>query len=879
MTRERWQQIERLYHAALNHPASQRAAFLNDACACDEAVRQEVESLLGYEGDADRFIETPALEIAASVLAADPDWSLTGRRIGSHYYAVERIGAGGMGVVYRARDVRLERDVALKVLPASSLGDERAGTRLLQEARLAASLNHPHICTIYEAGEIDGQFHIVMELVGGRPLGDVIPSDGLPLESVVRYGAQIADALGYAHEQGVVHRDLKTANVLITMDGRAKILDFGIATRHHQEPAGETRSRDSLAGADVAAGTLPYMAPEVLRGTMADARSDIWALGVVLYEVASCHLPFNGQTDIELTAAILRDDPAPLPPGVAAGLVTVIQKCLRKDPTQRYQHAAEVRAALEAVGASVQSGGAETPQRAAGRRSIAPRLMAGAIILALVLVGFETRAWRERAAGAGAPARVQSLAVLPLQNLSGDSTQDYFSDGVTEELITRLSKIDGLTVLSRASVMQFKVARPPIPEIARRLGVEAIVEGSIARSTERVQMTARFVDAATQKSLWADSYDRPISEVMAIQAEVASALARAIRTNVTPKMQARLVAAARAASPEGYDFYLRGKFHANRLNPADNDQAIRLFERAVAADPQLASAHAELARVYCLRVTQYAPGESQLQERAFVEIERALTFDPDSDDAYLARGNCLWQPANHFPHEAAIAEFRRAIALNPSADEAHHALGVVYLHIGLLNEAWRELEQALRLNPANALARYRQGVVSLFQGRYVQARDILSQTPNDFTPSLLAFQSGDTFFHLGLKQEAAIAAADYLTKHPDDAGGMSTSIEALLAADSGDAARAEQLITAAQEKGKGFGHFHHTAYTIARAYAMLGRAQEAVVWLKRAADDGLPCYPLFANDPNLSRIRGDRIFQDFLAQQKSRWNGFKRLTS
>jgi TolB-like protein/tRNA A-37 threonylcarbamoyl transferase component Bud32/Tfp pilus assembly protein PilF len=876
LTPERWQHIERLYLAALERDASQRTAFLNDVCGSDEALRREIESLLEHQEDADRFIETPALEIAAKWLAEDTRPTLTGRQIGSHYHVLERIGAGGMGVVYKARDARLDRDVALKMLHANALADDAAGARLLREARLAASLNHPHICTIYDVGETDGHFHIAMELVIGRPLSDVIPFDGLPLESVVRYGAQIADALGYAHDQGVVHRDLKGANVLVAIDGRVKILDFGIATRQQKELADATRSRASVGGPGVVTGTLPYMAPEVLRGGTADARSDIWALGVVLYEMASGHLPFSGQTGFELTSAILRDVPAPLPIGVAAGIATIILRCLSKDPSQRYQHAAEVRAAIEAVASSVHSKVVRPPYRMAGRRSVAPLLMVSAIVLAVVLVAAGTRAWRGRTAGAAGPKAVRSLAVLPLENLSGDPTQDYFVDGVTQELITRLSKIAGLTVISRTTVMQFKGAHKPLPEIAEQLGVEVIVEGSVARSADRARVTAQVVDARSDKTLWAESYDRPLGDVLAIQAEVASASAGEILTNISPQERMRL-AAARAVSPEGYDFYLRGKFHANRLNAADNDQAIGFFERAVAADPRLAAAHAELARVYCLRVTNYALGESHLQERAFVEIERALAIDPDSDDAYMTRGLCLWQHMNHFPHEGAIADFRRAIALNPKTDEGHHLLAVVYLHIGLLDEAWRELEQTLRLNPTNTLARYRQGVVSLFQGRYAQARDILSQTPSDFAPSLVAFQSADTFFHLGLKQEAATTAAEYLAKHPDDAGGMSTSIEALLAADRGDASRAERLITRAEEKGAGFGHFHHTAYTIARAYATLGRGHEAVAWLRRAADDGLPCYPLFANDPNLIRIRGDQIFQDFLAQQKSRWNGFKRL--
>jgi tetratricopeptide (TPR) repeat protein len=424
--------------------------------------------------------------------------------------------------------------------------------------------------------------------------------------------------------------------------------------------------------------------------------------------------------------------------------------------------------------------------------------------------------------------------------------------------------------------MRFKRSTRPVPEIARELGVQAIVEGTVARAGDRLRVTARLVDGSTDKPLWADTYDRPLKDVLAIQAEVASAIGDSIRASVTPQVRSRLTSVP-STNSAAYDLYLRGRFHLARENPEELRQGIELLERAVEADPQFALAYAELARGYSARLFYDAPGETSLQERAFVAIERALALDPNLDTAHLARGLALWQPANHFPHERAIASYRRAIALNPSADEAHHQLGMVYIHIGLLDEASREMREALRLNPSNELARFREGVVALYQARYSEAADVFARTPKGFQPPLVAFQLADALFHLGRKAEARQIVTDYLREHPNDLGGLNYGMKALLAADAGDSAAMAAAATTAQDTGKGYGHFHHTAFTLGRAYAVAGRARDAVGWLRRAADDGYPCYPVFLNDSTLDGIRGDPGFQGFLAEQKTRWERFKQL--
>jgi serine/threonine protein kinase/TolB-like protein len=793
-----------------------------------------------------------------------------GSRLGP-YEIVAAIGAGGMGEVFRARDTKLDRDVALKVLPARATADDTARARLAREARLAASLNHPSICTIHEVGEFDGLTYVAMELIAGRPLADLIPATGFSIDVVLRYGVQIAEGLAHAHARRIVHRDLKSANVLITPDGRVKVLDFGLATRQATDVEDATRSVVSLDAPGTVVGTLAYMAPEALRGESADLRSDVWSFGVLLYEMTSGRRPFLGKSGVDMTSSIVRDHAPPLPSTAAPGLKAIIERCLHKEPARRYADAGEVLAALETLRAD--------PGRAGPRTSPSRRFVVASIAAMVVVIIAVLALWgRSRFAAsprARSAARVQSLAVLPLEDLSGDASQAYFADGLTEELITRLSKITGLSVTSRTTVMQFKQSGRPVADIARQLGVQAVVEGTISRSADRVRITARLVDAAAGTSLWAERYDRAVSDVLGIQADVASAIGDAIRTNITPQERQRL-SSLTSSNAQAYDLYLRGRFHEARESPDEIRQAIDFFERAVAADPQFAAAHAELARAYWQHLFYVTPGDLSLQERAFVSIERALAIDPALDAAYVARGLLLWTPWNRFPHERAIGEYRRAIALNPNADEAHHQLGLVYLHIGLLDEAMREVHEAMRLNPANTLAHFREGVGFFYQGRYAQAVDVFKQTPDGFQPPLRAFQLADALFHLGRKDEARAAASAYLRTNPGDLGGMNTAMLAMLAADSGNVDRAIELVRTA-EKGNGYGHFHHSAFTIARAFALAARADEAVSWLEKAAADGYPCYPVFVNDTTLDRIRGDRRFQDFLTAQQSLWERHKKL--
>jgi non-specific serine/threonine protein kinase len=544
---DRRRRISQLYHAARQRPVAERSAFLATSCGDDPGLRREIESLLADDAKAWAFVADAPTEVMADRLGA-------GARLGA--YQIERpLGRGGMGVVLLAHDATLRRRVALKVLegsPAEGLGGR---AHLLREARNAAALNHPNICTVYEVGEADGRAFIAMEYVDGRPLSDRLAGGPLPPDEAVRYGIEAADALAHAHEHGVIHRDLKAANAMVSAEGRLKLVDFGLA-RREDALAADASAIGSLAAPGVPMGTPYSMAPEQVRGGVTDARTDIWALGVLLYEMASGSKPFTAASMPELFSSILRDAPQPLPGSVPAELRSVIERCLQKWPEDRYQQAADVGAALEGVRAG-------TRQPRLGWRAMAQRhawaasVVAG-LALAALLVGENAGGIRDWLAGTAPAAGPIGLAVLPFDNLTGDPEQDYFSDGLTEEMIAQLGRLhpDHLSVIARTSSMQYKDRDASIDEIGRELGVDYVLEGSARRDGARVRVNVTLIRVRDQTQQWADSFDRELLAILTLQSDIARSVAESLSLTLLPPEEARL-AGARAVNPEAYEAYLR----------------------------------------------------------------------------------------------------------------------------------------------------------------------------------------------------------------------------------------------------------------------------------------------------------------------------------
>jgi DNA-binding winged helix-turn-helix (wHTH) protein/Tfp pilus assembly protein PilF len=459
--------------------------------------------------------------------------------------------------------------------------------------------------------------------------------------------------------------------------------------------------------------------------------------------------------------------------------------------------------------------------------------------------------------------QIQSIAVKPFENISGDDSQNYFAEILTEALIGELARIRNLKVISHSGA-------------AGKLQLDLLVGGSVMRMGTQLRIVVAVIHPQTQSQLWSQSYDRDLGEILAMQKEVACAIAAEVRTGLTPQEQMQF-SAAPLVKPEAYDCYLRGRFYAQRQNKEDNETAILALERAVAIDPTFASAYAELAQTYTWKLFLFAPHERQWEEKAFVAVEKALSLDPDLAVAHLARGRLLWTPANHFPHVKAIREYHRALALNPNLDEARNQLALIYCHIGYFDDALRESQEAVVTNPNNNLAVYRTAETLVFQGKHEQALAVLRTIPQDVNPALIGYQTAWVLFNLGRNEEASAMIDQLLRDYPQDDGALLVSMQAVLAASAREERRAETKIKLALKRGKGFGHFHHAAYHIAIAFALMNKAEQAVNWLDAAAMDGFPCYPLFESDANLDNLRQDARFIKFMAKLRHQWMGYQTM--
>jgi len=755
--------------------------------------------------------------------------SLEPGRVLSHYRLDEKLGEGGMGVVYRAWDQQLERQVAIKLISERLLTDGNSRGRFLREARTASALSHPNICVIHEVGEADGLAYIVMEYVEGKPLSSHLPEDGLPVETVLRYGTQVADALAHAHERGIVHRDLKGSNVVITPEGRVKVLDFGLAKRLGEgDPDDEMTKSLALTGAGVIVGTLHYLPPEVLRGAPADARSDLWSLGILLFEMAAGRLPFLGGTTFEISSAILREPPAPFPARVPAGLRGVIQHCLVKEPDQRYQRSGELRAALEAL------------QSAASAPTAAPHSRPTS---------------RRRRTKAAKP--IRALAVLPLDNISGDPTQDYFADGMTEALIGSLAKIGTLRVISRTSVMLYKGARKPLPEIARELNVDAVVEGSVLSSGDQVRITAQLIRAATDELLWVETYDRGLRDVLALQSEVARAIAHEVQVKLTPREEASL-AQARPVNPAAYEAYLRGRYSWNKRTEAGLKEGIEFFERAIDKDPTYALAYTGLAD--CYNVAGFngvlSPKESFLRAKA--SATKALELEKD-----LAEAHCsLAYPLQHYDWDWSNAgrHYLMTLELNPGYPTGHHWYALYHLSRGSAQNAVEEMAKAEELDPLSQIIMMAHAWVFYMTRQYdraiVQFRRTLAAHPGFW---LAKGWFGLACGRKGMRSEAVAEC----TQAVELSGGIPLMEAALgcVQALSGDREEALKTVGRLREVSR---QRYVMPYVFALIHASLGQQEQALDWLEKAYDErgNLLCY--LSVDPAFDDLRSHPRLKDLL---------------
>lgn len=785
---------------------------------------------------------------------------ISGTRLGP--YRIEApIGAGGMGDVYRATDTRLNRDVAVKVLSSRLSAEPSAKQRFEREAHTASALNDPHICTIYDVGEHEGQQFLVMELLEGRTLKQYMDGQALTVEQVLKLGTQIASALQTAHGKGIIHRDLKPANIFVTQRGEIKVLDFGLAKLL---PRAEQDATLSLALTEPLAvlGTLPYMAPEQLRGENTDARTDIWGLGTVLYEMATNQRPFREEMAPRLTDAILHQPPAPLRTlngALPAELERIIFKCLDKDPENRYQSAKELvvdlrRPSTPASQSSSTLSAAKPPSRPRTARTWA-YAAAGFLVLAAVLVATNPNGWREHLLSRAASPRIQSLAVLPLANLSRDPNQDYFADGMTEALIANLAQIRALHVISRTSVMHYKGSNESLPQIARDLNVDAVIEGTVQRSGDRVQVTAQLIEGQTDVHLWAKTYDRNFQDVLVMQSELARAIAGEIRTHLTPQEREHL-ARVQPVKPDAYNAYLLGAYHANKRNPEAIDKGIEYFRQAIRIDPSYAMAYAGLAQAYIERDIWGGLGIGKSADQVRAATLKALELDADLAEAHVLLAHIHFQYDWDWP--GTEAEFKRAFELNSNLAGSYLGYAFYLQAMGRHQEALASAHRAVELDPLSPVNIRDEGRI-LYRARQYEKAIALYKQALELDPGYIPALSriADAYEQLG-KFDEALAAAQKLI---DGAGHHRVDPRSLarIYARMGRRREAMEIVLAIERDGALGG----AEFALATIYSALGDRDHAIAALERGVQRHSVLAVVF-RDPQLDPLRSDPRFQELL---------------
>jgi eukaryotic-like serine/threonine-protein kinase len=782
---------------------------------------------------------------------------LVGSELG-HYLVVEKVGAGGMGEVYRARDQHLARDVAIKVLPPGTLADASARKHFHKEALILSQLNHPNVATIYDFDTQQGVDFLVMEYIPGITLNERVASGPLPEKDVLRLGVQLAEGLAAAHEHGVVHRDLKPGNLRLTGDGRLKILDFGLAKL--RRPVTATAATESLSEPQGMAGTLPYMAPEQLLGGEIDARTDLHAAGLVLYEMATGRYPFSDVENSQLIGAILHRPPRPstaLNSKLSPELERIIGKCLEKEPEDRYQSAKELVVDLRHVGRDKESGhiAAETPPQAPQRSSFTRHWKpiaagCGIVIVLLLVAAF----WLARTKRTPEGARIiPSIAVLPFVDLSPEKDQEYFSDGLAEELLSSMVKMQGLHVAARTSSFQFKVKNEDLRIIGQKLNVATVLEGSVRRQGQRIRISAQLVQVSDGFHLWSETFDRDLKDIFAVEDDVAKAVASALQLKLLAGRSPTTLTSSGTTNPETYEAFLHARYFEHMQDEKSARKALLYANKAIELDPNYAPAYALRASIELQSGGMVWMDYPEAIERARRDTEKAIALDPNLADAYrvlsmiqswvesncreaetslkraidLAPGDpdnlgrsawlavCLGRP------EKAVELWKQELLLDPLRPDEYLFLAQSLRDSGRHEEAHRALAEALDLNP-NQISMIHEvgGEVYLAQGRPQEALAEIEKEPAGLFRDL-----GEALVYhaLGRRQESDTALARMISQHSNDGG-----------------------------------------YQIVQVYAYRGEVDRAFEWLNRAYMQHDPGLMWFKTDLKLKSLRKDARYAQLL---------------
>ncbi len=777
----------------------------------------------------------------------------SGTRLGP-YEIVAPIGAGGMGEVYRAKDSKLDRDVAIKVLPDSVSRDADMLARFEREAKAVAALSHPNILAIHDYGHQDGVAYAVMELLSGQTLRDRLDSGPIPQKQVVDFAMQVARGLSAAHERGIIHRDLKPENVFVTKDGHVKILDFGLAKRTEQRTEEETNAPTQSKGTEpgTVMGTMGYMSPEQVRGYPVDHRSDIFAFGTILYEMLSGRKAFKRDTAADTMSAILKEEPPELSESgrnIPVALDHVVRHCLEKDPNNRFQGAKDIVFALSEASGSTSASGVQTTAPTPRRRRVVVITVAVAIIAALIVAGVFLRKRSGPDGTASAPGVPgHSIAVLPFTNMSDDKQQDYFADGISEDLLNLLTKVPQLQVTARTSSFSFKGKDIAIPEIARKLHVAHVLEGSVRKAGSQVRITAQLIDAATDTQLWSQSYDRKLTDIFAIQDEIAA--------DVVKQLKVTLLGAApkvRTTDPEAYALYLQAVQLGRQGTAEAFNQSDAQYRKALAIDPRYAPAWVELSRNLCNEAGQGLLPNKEGYAQAREAATKALAIDPEHAPAHALLGYIVMAVDNDLA--GAAQHLERALALDPADLDVLRSSSALLASLGRMDEALALDEAVVRRDPVNVNGLFNLGFDQRYVGQFDAAiascRTVLSLAPG----------RGGGHAELGnallLKGDAqgALSEIERETSEMWKMIGLPMAYHALSRKADSDAALA--ALIAKWEKD--------APYNIAFVYAFRGEADKAFTWLDKAIEYG---------DGGLAEIVTENLFDKIHADP--RWLPFLR---
>jgi serine/threonine-protein kinase len=890
MSPERWQQITQVFQAALACPTDERAAYLADVSAADPSLRREVEAMLAAHNDAGSFIEAPAMKDVAEMFVDAAPPTLTVGQMLSRYRVVRQIGAGGMGEVYLAEDTSLDRQIALKVLRAETAADRGRVRRFVQEAKAASALNHPNILTIYETGEGEGLRFMAAEYVKGETLTAALKREGLTLKQTLDIAAQIASALQAAHEAGIVHRDVKPDNVMLRPDGLVKVLDFGIAKlAERQSPAPDPEAATALrveTNPGVVVGTAAYMSPEQARGQVVDARSDIFSLGVVFYEMLTGARPFDGENSLDVIASILHREPAPLRqllPDVPRDIERIVGKALRKDREERYQTAKDLLIDLKDVRQELEFQHklehAVAPQRAAVETETASATTASAmhttssaeyiaagikkhkravfVALALVVAAALGLGYWFYARRTPDSSRIESIAVLPFHNESGNADIEYLSDGMTESLINSLSQLPGMRVIARSSVFRYKGKEVDVQQAAKDLNVRAVLTGRVLQRGDTLDVSIDLTDAQNNTQLWGQRFTRKAADIFAVEDEIAEQATNALRLRLTGAQQERVVKRY-TDDEEAYKLYLQGRFYFNKHTNEGARKAIDYFKQATARDPAYALAYAGLADTY--DEIAGAPGAppDEVYPQARAAVMQALAIDNNLAEAHEALGTIKFD--YDWDWRGAESEYKAALALNPNNALAHDYYAMLLLDVGRFDEALAQIKQAQELDPLSIYLSKHLGTYYIFTHQYDRALEQLQKTLElDPNFQMTYYDTGFSYARKGQYPEALAQFQKMEQLEPENSSALSG--QGYVYALWGKEAEARQKIKEIEAlSARGY----YVALDAAGIYAALDDRDHVFEWLEKGVQQHDNQMITLRVYPPLEPLHSDPRFQDLL---------------